>query len=136
MYSYFYYFFLYSQVGVPCYVAKTLTFPERVIQANINLLKQLVINGPDVWPGANYVQQKGSPFKKFLKYGNREKLAQDLKLGDLVERHLHDNDVVLFNRQPSLHKLSIMAHRAKIHNHRTFRYCIIINFGMSGKGVF
>lgn len=40
----------------------------------------------------------------------------------MVERHLHDNDVVLFNRQPSLHKLSIMAHRAKIHNHRTFRF--------------
>lgn len=40
----------------------------------------------------------------------------------MVERHLHDNDVVLFNRQPSLHKLSIMAHRAKIHNHRTLRF--------------
>lgn len=40
----------------------------------------------------------------------------------MVERHLHDNDVVLFNRQPSLHKLSIMAHRAKIHHHRTFRF--------------
>lgn len=43
-------------------------------------MRQLVINGPDVWPGANYVQQKGSPFKKFLKYGNREKLAQELKV--------------------------------------------------------
>ncbi|KAJ8948793.1 hypothetical protein NQ318_022925 [Aromia moschata] len=40
----------------------------------------------------------------------------------MVERHLHDDDVVLFNRQPSLHKLSIMAHRAKIHQHRTFRF--------------
>lgn len=38
------------------------------------------MNGPDVWPGANYVQQKGSAFKKFLKYGNREKLAQELKV--------------------------------------------------------
>lgn len=44
------------------------------------------------------------------------------QLGDMVERHLYDDDVVLFNRQPSLHKLSIMAHRAKIHQHRTFRY--------------
>ncbi|KAI4470240.1 dna-directed rna polymerase [Holotrichia oblita] len=111
-----------DQVGVPCHIAKILTFPERVIHANINLMRQLVVNGPDIWPGANYVQQKGSMFKKYLKYGNREKLAQELKLGDLVERHLHDNDVVLFNRQPSLHKLSIMAHRAKIHQHRTFRF--------------
>ncbi|KAF2885542.1 hypothetical protein ILUMI_20610 [Ignelater luminosus] len=111
-----------DQVGVPRHIAKILTFPEKVIHANINLMRQLVINGPDVWPGANYVQQKGSPFKKFLKYGNREKLAQELKLGDTVERHLRNDDVVLFNRQPSLHKLSIMAHRAKIHHHRTFRF--------------
>lgn len=68
------------QVGVPCHIAKILTFPERVIHANINLMRQLVVNGPDIWPGANYVQQKGSMFKKFLKYGNREKLAQELKV--------------------------------------------------------
>lgn len=65
---------------MPCYVAKILTYPERVIQANIGLMRQLVMNGPDVWPGANYVQQKGSVFKKFLRYGNREKLAQELKV--------------------------------------------------------
>ncbi|EFA01191.1 DNA-directed RNA polymerase III subunit RPC1 [Tribolium castaneum] len=111
-----------DQVGVPLHIAKILTFPERVIHANIDVMRQLVINGPDKWPGANYVQQKGSAFKKFLKYGNREKLAQELKLGDLVERHLHNDDVVLFNRQPSLHKLSIMAHRTKVHQHRTFRF--------------
>lgn len=62
------------------YIAKILTFPERVIQANIGLMRQLIINGPDKWPGANYVQQKGSAFKKFLKYGNREKLAQEIKV--------------------------------------------------------
>ncbi|VEN45805.1 unnamed protein product, partial [Callosobruchus maculatus] len=111
-----------DQVGVPKHVAKILTFPEKVIQANINKMRKLVMNGPDNWPGANYVQQKDASFKMFLKYSNREKLAQQLKLGDMVERHLHDNDVVLFNRQPSLHKLSIMAHRAKIHEHRTFRF--------------
>lgn len=111
-----------DQVGVPCHVAKILTFPERVTAANIGHMRHLVVNGPDLWPGANYVQQKNSGIKRFLKYSNREKLAQELRLGDLVERHLHNNDVVLFNRQPSLHKLSIMAHRAKIHYHRTFRF--------------
>lgn len=48
--------------------------------------------------------------KRFLRYGNRAAVANQLKYGDLVERHLMDNDIVLFNRQPSLHKLSIMAH--------------------------
>ena len=46
---------------------------------------------------------------RYLKYGNRKKIAQDLKFGDTVERHLIDNDIILFNRQPSLHKLSIQA---------------------------
>lgn len=52
---------------------------------------------------------------RFLKYGNREKMAQELKFGDIVERHLIDGDIVLFNRQPSLHKLSIMAHIVSAH---------------------
>lgn len=56
------------------------------------------------------------PFR-FLKYGNREKIAQELRLGDLVERHLIDGDIVLFNRQPSLHKLSIMAHIVRAERH-------------------
>lgn len=51
---------------------------------------------------------------RFLKYGNREKMAHELKYGDIVERHLIDGDVVLFNRQPSLHKLSIMAHLVSV----------------------
>nr|XP_023022188.1 DNA-directed RNA polymerase III subunit RPC1 [Leptinotarsa decemlineata] len=111
-----------DQVGVPQQIAKILTFSERVFQGNIDVLRKLIINGPDKWPGANYVQQKNGQFKKFLRYGNREKLAQELRLGDTVERHLHDGDIVLFNRQPSLHKLSIMAHKAKIHKHKTFRF--------------
>ena len=44
------------------------------------------------------------------------------QFGDLIERHMEDEDIVLFNRQPSLHKLSIMCHRAKILPHRTFRF--------------
>lgn len=60
--------------------------------------------------------------KKFLKYGNRQKTAQNLRVGDIVDRHLQDGDIVLFNRQPSLHKLSIMAHYAKILPWKTFRF--------------
>lgn len=111
-----------NQVGVPVRVAKILTYPERVNQANMRHMRQLVRNGPSTHPGANYVQQRGSSFKKYLAYGNREKVAQELRCGDIVERHLRDDDIVLFNRQPSLHKMSIMCHRAKVQPQRTFRF--------------
>lgn len=110
-----------QEVGVPVHVAKILTYPERVFPANIAWLRQLIRNGPEKHPGANYVQLQGD-VKRFLKYGNREKIAQELKYGDVVERHLVDGDVVLFNRQPSLHKLSIMCHRARVQPQRTFRF--------------
>lgn len=57
-------------------------------------MKQLVINGPDIWPGANYVQQKGSLFKKFLRYGNREKLSQELKVNFFFKLIFISNNVL------------------------------------------
>ncbi|XP_077970587.1 DNA-directed RNA polymerase III subunit RPC1-like [Styela clava] len=111
-----------DQVGVPELVAKILTYPERVTKSNIELMRKLVINGSDKHPGANFLQQRHTNMKRFLKYGNRQKIAAELRYGDIVERHLMDGDVVLFNRQPSLHKLSIMSHFAKVVPHRTFRF--------------
>ncbi|EFP75753.2 hypothetical protein PGT21_012768 [Puccinia graminis f. sp. tritici] len=119
-----------TEVAVPDRVAKILTYPERVTAHNIDRLRQCIRNGPDIHPGANYLvagsttNASGSalPFKRSLKFGNRNHVANTLRLGDTVERHLHDGDVVLFNRQPSLHKLSIMSHRAKIRPWRTFRF--------------
>ncbi|EGT44704.1 hypothetical protein CAEBREN_28388 [Caenorhabditis brenneri] len=111
-----------DQVGVPIHVAMTLTFPEIVNKSNIEKMRQLVINGSDIHPGANYLVDKKTGNKKLLKYGKREELAKNLRYGDTVERHLDDNDVVLFNRQPSLHKISIMSHRAKVMPGRTFRF--------------
>jgi DNA-directed RNA polymerase III subunit RPC1 len=103
-------------------VAKILTFHDRVTPHNIDALRSAVCNGADVWPGANFatIAAMGN-FKRFLKFGKREDMAAKLAIGDVVERHLRDGDVVLFNRQPSLHKLSIMSHRAKIRPWRTFR---------------
>ena len=113
-----------EQVGVPVHVAKILTYPEKVHHANIALMRKLVTNGSDVHPGANFVETtfNGAKTKKFLKYGNRKKIAADLRPGDVIERHMMDGDVVLFNRQPSLHRVSIMCHRAKIQQGRTFRF--------------
>ncbi|XP_075466474.1 DNA-directed RNA polymerase III subunit RPC1 isoform X1 [Ascaphus truei] len=111
-----------DEVAVPVHVSKILTFPEKVNKANIHFMRKLVQNGPEVHPGANFIQQRHTQMKRFLKYGNREKIAQELRYGDIVERHLIDGDIVLFNRQPSLHKLSIMAHIARVKPHRTFRF--------------
>ena len=110
-----------DEVGVPELVAKSLTFPDRVHSLNIDALRQAVLNGCDVYPGANTVEYS-SGLKISLKYGNRVEIAKRLRFGDIVERHLRDGDVVLFNRQPSLHRLSIMAHRVKVLKWRTFRF--------------
>ncbi|KAJ4302538.1 DNA-directed RNA polymerase III subunit C1 (rpo31) [Collariella sp. IMI 366227] len=112
-----------EQVAVPQLVAKNLTYPERVNHANIEKLRERVINGPNIWPGAQGIIKKDGA-KYNLKIGTetlRERHAGGLEFGDVVERHLEDNDIVLFNRQPSLHKLSIMSHFAKIRPWRTFR---------------
>ncbi len=59
----------------------------------------------------------------FLKFGDRRKLAAELKVGDVVERHLMDGDIALFNRQPSLHRMSIMAHRVRVMPWRSAALC-------------
>ncbi|KAK3350192.1 hypothetical protein B0T25DRAFT_261974 [Lasiosphaeria hispida] len=112
-----------EQVAVPQLVAKNLTYPEHVNNASIEKLRRCIINGPNVWPGAQGVTKKDG-VKFNLKFGDqyvREERARELEIGDIVERHLEDGDVVLFNRQPSLHKLSIMSHRVKVRPWRTFR---------------
>ncbi|KAI1624964.1 DNA-directed RNA polymerase III subunit C1 [Exophiala viscosa] len=110
-----------DEVAVPELVAKNMTYPEVVNEINIKKLRERVRNGTKVWPGANYVWKKDGDFRIFLKFGKPEHVAKDLKEGDIVERHLEDGDVVLFNRQPSLHKLSILSHFVKVRPHRTFR---------------
>jgi len=111
-----------NEVGVPEEIAKILTVSTIVTPYNIEELRKLVINGPDIHPGANYVIKatKGG-YRMYLKYADRYKVAEMLEVGDIVERHLMDGDIVLFNRQPSLHRMSIMAHVAKVLPYRTFR---------------
>ncbi|PHH79695.1 hypothetical protein CDD80_4060 [Ophiocordyceps camponoti-rufipedis] len=112
-----------DQVAVPELVAKNLTYPERVNRQNIEKLRECVRNGCDKWPGAKAVLRKeGDEIAKYsLVWVDRERQARNLAIGDVVERHLEDGDVVLFNRQPSLHKLSIMSHLVKVRPWRTFR---------------
>jgi DNA-directed RNA polymerase beta' subunit len=102
-----------DQLGVPLQIAMNLTFPEIVNDYNKKRLYTLLVNGPDVYPGAKLLRQvKNNNRTIRLKYADRESLV--LQNGDVLERHLIDDDIVLFNRQPSLHKMSMMAHRIKI----------------------
>jgi DNA-directed RNA polymerase III subunit RPC1 len=110
-----------EQVGIPIYVAKTLTYPEKVNEYNIGRLKKAILNGQDQHPGANIVRHANRSTVS-LAFANREDTAAKLRVGDIVERHMDDGDIVLFNRQPSLHKMSIMAHRVKVQPWRTFRF--------------
>lgn len=107
-----------DQLGVPMKICQKMTFPEVVNQFNIEKLTQMILNGPDIYPGARFIEKKNGN-KRDLKFVNRETIK--LEYGDIVERHLCEDDIVLFNRQPSLHKFSMMAHRVKPLEGNSFR---------------
>ena len=110
---------LMDEVGVPYKVATSLTFPEIVTPWNADRMKRLVENGPEHHPGARYViRDTGERID--LRHHKRAGEIQ-LQWGWKVERHLQDGDVILFNRQPSLHKESMMAHRVRVMPYSTFR---------------
>ncbi len=109
-----------NEVGVPYEIAQQMTIPERINSRNIELMRMYVLRGSDVHPGANYViRNDGRRIR--VSETNKEELAEKLESGWVVERQLMDGDIVLFNRQPSLHKMSIMAHRVKVLPYKTFR---------------
>lgn len=109
-----------DQVGVPSSVACNLTFPEMVTSFNHQKLHELVKRGPNRYPGAKYIiRANGNRTDlRFMRQGQGD-IA--LEIGDIVERHIVDGDVVIFNRQPSLHKMSMMGHRIKVFPYSTFR---------------
>lgn len=104
-----------NELGVPLKIAMNVTFPETVTDHNIEYLTKLVKNGRDKYPGANFVYQNNNSIgRRILPIHLRYRKDIDLKHGDIVERHLTDGDFVLLNRQPTLHKQSVMAHRIKV----------------------
>jgi len=110
-----------NDVGVPLEIAKILTIPTNINDWNIEEMKQLVLNGPFHHPGANYIIRSDRRRIDLRYVKNRKIISEMLAPGFTVERHLADGDLVLFNRQPSLHRMSIMAHEVKIMDGRTFR---------------
>ena len=99
------------QLGVPMKIAKNITKPITVNDRNRNFLMKLVQNGPEEYPGAKILERKNGD-NISLRYVDR--LSIRLENGDIVHRHMMDGDAVLFNRQPSLHRMSMMCHIVKI----------------------
>ncbi|RLE66801.1 MAG: DNA-directed RNA polymerase subunit A' [Thermoprotei archaeon] len=110
-----------NEVGVPIEIAKILTIPEKVTKWNIDELRKLVERGPEKYPGANYIIRPDGSRVDLRYVRDRKTLAETLAPGYVVERHLRDGDIVLFNRQPSLHRMSIMAHKVRVLPFKTFR---------------
>ncbi len=108
-----------DEVGVPRSIARNLTFPEKVTPFNVDKLKALVKNGPTEHPGARYVIRDTGERIDLRHFKGFDNMA--LQYGWTVERHIQDGDVILFNRQPSLHKESMMAHKVKVMPYSTFR---------------
>ena len=110
-----------SEVGVPESVATKLTIPEIVTEWNIDRMRQLIINGPAQFPGVNYIVRPDGVKIRLDFVDDRSGIAESLERGYMVERHLSDGDIVMFNRQPSLHQMSIMAHYVRVLPGKTFR---------------
>lgn len=100
-----------SELGIPMKIAKNLTRPIVVNDMNKMFLKKLVENGPDIHPGAKILEKKNGD-SITLRYVDKRTI--NLENGDIVHRHIMNGDPVLFNRQPTLHRMSMMCHRAKI----------------------
>jgi len=108
-----------NEVGIPFEIAKVVTVSETVNDLNLERLKKLVAKGEE-YPGANYVIRTDGKRKK-ISPELKEEIIGELSIGYQVERHLQDGDIVLFNRHPSLHRGSLMAHFVKVLPGRTFR---------------
>jgi len=110
-----------SEVGVPLDVATRLSIPEKITAWNLDEMRKLVANGPGKYPGALYVMRPDGKRIRLEFVVDREKVAEAIEPGFIVERHLRNGDIAIFNRQPSLHRMSIMAHYVKVLPHKTFR---------------
>lgn len=107
-----------NEIGVPLILAKQNTYPEYVTSKNLGAMTELVNNGPNKYPGALAIlrtefDELGNPTEREFRL-DKNRTPPALMLGDKVERHLMNNDYVLYNRQPSLHKTSMMGHKIKI----------------------
>jgi DNA-directed RNA polymerase II subunit RPB1 len=107
-----------AEIGMPLKMAMNLTKPERVTPYNRARLYKYVQNGADKYPGAKTIVRADGHMIS-LKHVNTKEIV--LYHGDVVNRHIIDGDIILFNRQPTLHRMSMMGHRVKVLPFNTFR---------------
>ena len=107
-----------DEVGVPISIAMNMTVPETVTIYNKDFLKELVKNGPNKYPGAKFIFINNKDIIDLRFGSNADKYLEE---GSIVERHMLNGDYVIFNRQPSLHKMSMMGHRVHVLPYKTFR---------------
>ena len=100
-----------KELGIPMKIAKNITKPVTVNAANRAFLTKLVLNGPEIYPGAKILEKRNGD-SITLRYVDKKSII--LEDGDIVHRHMMDGDPILFNRQPTLHRMSMMCHIAKI----------------------
>tara|TARA_B110001450_G_scaffold248266_1_gene264239 strand:- start:481 stop:4989 length:4509 start_codon:yes stop_codon:yes gene_type:complete len=100
-----------EELGVPLKIAKNITYPQPVNDKNIKFLTKLIQNGPDVYPGAKILERKNGDN---ISLRHTDTASIKLEIGDIVHRHMMNGDYILFNRQPTLHKMSMMGHKVKI----------------------
>ena len=108
-----------DEVGVPLVIAKELTIPVVAEERNIKYLQKLIENYPD-WPTVNYVLRPDGRRKKVTEL-NKKEIAEEIEPGYTIEKQLGNGDWVIFNRQPSLHRMSMMGHRVRVMPYKTFR---------------
>lgn len=122
------------ELGVPEKIAKNLTKPVIVNQMNKAYLTQLVRNGPDIKPGAKTLEKPNGEEIKLKYYTDRNSLV--LQEGDIVHRCMADGDPIIFNRQPTLHRMSMMCHITRIMKRGdTFRMNVADKFGVGNRGL-
>jgi DNA-directed RNA polymerase beta' subunit len=109
-----------DEVGMPITQAMKLVMKIRVARYNIKLLREYVDNGPDRYPGANQVERDGTTYD-LAHHSNI-----DIRLGDIVHRHIVNGDQVILNRQPSLHRYALMSYRVVIHHHHVLKANIAV----------
>ncbi|MCK4482857.1 DNA-directed RNA polymerase subunit A'/A'', partial [Candidatus Bathyarchaeota archaeon] len=110
-----------DEVGVPLEIAVRLSVPEKITEWNIEEMRKLVVNGSEKYPGALYIIRPDGKRIRLEFVVDRQKIAEALEPGFIVERHLKKGDIAIFNRQPSLHRMSIMAHKVHVLPYKTFR---------------
>ena len=124
-----------NEIGVPIQIAEELTVPVRVTTHNIDWCKNIItqkyskefLSKPYV-SGVNYIIKETEGMRRRIKVTekNAEDIAEKLQIGSIIERQLMEGDIALFNRQPSLHRMSMMAHRIKVVPHKTFRFNLCV----------